>query len=323
MSAAALTTTSVPLRRSTLNGKEGSKGRVFQFTQIDVFTSEQLQGNQLAVFPDASRLSDDEMQAIARETHLSETTFIFPRDAAMERQRGVKVRIFTPERELPFGGHPTLGTAIVLRNRRINPTNVSEIALDLRVGRVPVGFSQDSAGKLFGEMHQVDPLFGKVHDRAEVATMIGVRPEEIHDEWPIQTVSTGLPFAIVPLRKLTTLQALRPNHEKIDAYFAGEKAGTDFFYITLETLEPGIRLRTRGLFAGSEDAATGSASGCTIAWMVQHGVAKSGEQIHIRQGVEMKRPSDIYARADSRDGKIINVKVGGNAVEVMQGEYHL
>src|SRR5215831_2342239 len=127
--------------------------RTFPFTQIDVFTSQPLQGNQLAVFPDARGLSDAEMQAIAREMNLSETTFILPRDAATEAHEGIKTRIFTVEEELPFAGHPTLGTAFYLHCS--NPQKPARVTLDLKVGRIPVEFSQSSAdaGAIFGEMH--------------------------------------------------------------------------------------------------------------------------------------------------------------------------
>jgi hypothetical protein len=169
----------------------GSKGkfRRFHCVQIDVFTSQRLQGNPLSVFTDARGLSDAEMQDLARETNLQETTFVFPRDAATEREHGVKVRIFVPEEEIPFGGHPTLGTAMVLRNLRLTrnkprtpePENVSEITLDLKVGKVPVSFREDSPGSGFGEMRQVPPVFGPVHDRNTVAALLDLKPSDLAD----------------------------------------------------------------------------------------------------------------------------------------------
>src|SRR4249920_2080108 len=135
--------------------------RRLPFVQVDVFTSVPLEGNQLAVFADGRSLSDAEMQALAREMNLSETTFIFPCDPASERERGVRVRIFTVDEELPFAGHPTLGTAFALRNGNA----ASEVVLELNVGKVPVRFEQSPGQPIFGEMKQVDPVFGVVHER--------------------------------------------------------------------------------------------------------------------------------------------------------------
>jgi trans-2,3-dihydro-3-hydroxyanthranilate isomerase len=307
------------------------KRRRYNFVQIDVFSSQPLQGNPLAVFTDARGLSDTEMQDLARETNLQETTFIFPRDRAGEEKYGVKVRIFIPTQEIPFGGHPTLGTAMVLRNRNAagraaeTPGTATDqvISLDLKVGKIPVTFHKDSPGQFFGEMHQVDPVFGKVHDRTEVAALLRVKPEDISKEWPTQTVSTGLPFAIVPIKRLSTLQALRPDLESIGTYFQREPVLTDFYYICQETDDPKVGLRARAIFPDGEDPATGSAAGCAAAWMVRYGIAKSGETVHIRQGVEIKRPSQIFVRASRRDDRIAEVRVGGHAVEIMEGEFAL
>ena len=295
--------------------------RHYRYVQLDVFTTQRLEGNQLVVFTDARGLSDTEMQEIARETRMNETTFVFPRDAATERDHGIKVRIFTADQELPFAGHPTLGTAFALHNR-MKSSDVEQIFLDLKVGKVPVSFSKRDGG-VFGEMTQVDPQFGATHDRATVAGLIGVPPSEISDEWPIQTVSTGIPFAIVPLTRLSTLQSLHPNAEKVRAYFANEKSLIDFYYITRDTGDPKVTIRARGLFSDGEDAATGSASGCTISWMVRYAVVPPDQIVHNLQGVEMKRPSHIYMRAAREGDKVTKIRVGGHAVEIMEGELSL
>src|SRR5438067_11987273 len=148
--------------------------REFHCVLMDVFTSRPLEGNQLAVFTDARGLSDGEMQALARETNLAETTFILPRDAEAERKSGVKVRIFTVQEELPFAGHPTLGTATVIRGN----SNVESVALDLNMGRIPVRFSVRD-GLTFGQMTQRDPQFGQVHNREEVARATGLALDDI------------------------------------------------------------------------------------------------------------------------------------------------
>jgi len=310
---------------------ESSGLRKYRFAQIDVFTSRRLEGNALAVFPDARGLSDDQMQSIARETNLQETTFAFPRDPATEREKGFKVRIFIPEQEIPFGGHPTLGTAMVLRNLQASakqpaPDKKQEISLDLKVGKIPVVFHTDETGQSFGEMHQIDPVFGATHDRATVAALTGLRLEDIHDGAPIQTVSTGLPFAIVFVKRLETLQSLRPDFAKIREYFSHESVLTDFYYLTADTKDPKINYRSRGIFGdgpGGEDAATGSAAGCAISWLVRYGLSPSDETLHINQGVEMKRLSHLFTRATKQSGKVSNVRVGGHAVEIAYGEYSL
>jgi trans-2,3-dihydro-3-hydroxyanthranilate isomerase len=295
--------------------------RRYRYVQLDVFTTQRLEGNQLVVFTDAGGLSGGEMQQIARETRMNETTFVFPRDAATERDHGITVRIFTAEQELPFAGHPTLGTAFALRNL-MKSSDVDQIVLDLKVGKVPVNFSKRDGG-VFGEMTQVNPQFGATHDRATVAGLLGVQPSEISDAWPIQTVSTGIPFAIVPLTRLSTLQSLKPNAEKVRAYFANEKSLIDFYYITRDTGDPKVTIRARGLFSDGEDAATGSASGCTISWMVRHALVPPDQVVHNLQGVEMKRPSHIYMRAGKVVDEITNVCVGGHAVEIAEGEFSL
>jgi trans-2,3-dihydro-3-hydroxyanthranilate isomerase len=292
-----------------------SKKRHFSFVQVDVFTSEPLLGNSLAVFPDAGDLSDDEMQAIAREMNLSETTFVFRRDSALERERGVRVRIFTVTEELPFAGHPTLGTAFQLRDS----DTASQVTLDLNVGKVPVCFEYAAGQPTFGEMSQVDPKFGPIHDREEVARVSGLNYGDIDPSLPIQTVSTGLPFTVVPVRGLEIMRQMNIDVKGSEQYL--EKSGGKFFYfVCRETVDPRARLHARMFFYNGEDPATGSAAGCTAAWMVAHGVAPSDERVLVEQGVEMRRPSRIFVRASKRDDRVVNVRVGGNVIETIRGE---
>jgi trans-2,3-dihydro-3-hydroxyanthranilate isomerase len=289
--------------------------RRFSFTQVDVFTSRALEGNPLAVFPDGRGLREDEMQAIAKEMNLSETTFVLRRDEATEKQRGIRVRIFTVQEELPFAGHPTLGTAFVLRGH----SGAKEIHLELNAGTTPVDF-EDRDGKLpFGEMKQSDPVFGQTHRRESVAEATGIPVADMDPELPIQTVSTGVPFAILPMRGLKEIGRLAINHSRAIEYLS--TSGAKFFFcVTRETVDPAARLHARMLFYNGEDPATGSASGCAAAWMVEHGVAKPDEQVLIEQGVEMKRPSRIFVRASRSNDRVVNVRVGGNVVEVLRGE---
>lgn len=299
------------------SGGPAAAGRRFHYVQMDVFTSQRLQGNQLVVFTDARGLTDAEMQDLARETNLQETTFVFPRDAATERRDGVKVRIFNPSGELPFAGHPTLGTSNVLRMR--DPTHPSTILLDLKAGKIPVAFRDDSLGA-FGEMTQLDPVFGKTHDQTQVAHVIGLSPDDLNSDLPIQTVSTGLAFVVVPIRTLKALQSLHLDFDKNDAYLqaAGENA-LDFHFVTRDTSDARVRLRQRNIDRFGEDPATGSASGCAAAWMVKYGVAKPDELVLLRQGVEANRPSEISVRASKDGDRVHNIRVGGYAVEVMEG----
>lgn len=293
--------------------------RSFPYLQLDVFTSRPLEGNMLAVFPDARGLTPDEMQAIARETNLSETTFIFPRDAATESREGIHVRIFTVAEELPFAGHPTLGTAYVLHQR----DGRDQITLDLKVGKIPVHFHRDEHGLAFGEMRQRDPEFGQVHrDRDTIARIAGLRPDELDPNLPIQTVSTGMGFAIVPIRTLSAIHNLRFNWQLAADYLA--KTDAKFFYfVSRETEQPSSTLHARMIFYNGEDPATGSAGGCCAAWAVQHGVVASDQPAVIEQGIEMRRASYIHFRATRSNGTVTNVRVGGHCVAVSQATLQL
>jgi trans-2,3-dihydro-3-hydroxyanthranilate isomerase len=302
--------------------------RRFRFIQMDVFTTQPLAGNPLSVFTDARGLSDSEMQQIARETNLQETAFVFPREAAVEAREGVKVRIFNPEIEIPFGGHPVLGTAIVLKTlgmkgRAATAKNVSAstIVLDLKVGKIPVSFLEDD-NSLFGEMRQITPVFGATFDRGAVAEALGLKPAQLEPDLPIQTVSTGLPFVIVPIKLLSTLQSLQQlDVKKAFGYLKKHQEGNaGFYFITRDTGDPTITLRSRAIFVNGEDPATGSAAGCTSAWMVKHGVARSEETGVILQGVEIKRPSKLFVRSSKSGAAVSNIRVGGHAVPIMEGE---
>lgn len=292
--------------------------RRYSMVQMDVFSAKPLEGNPLAVFPDARGLSDAEMQAVAKEMNLSETTFILPRDAAVQRERGVQVRIFTVSEELPFAGHPTLGTAFVLRGASGAP----EVALDLKVGKIPVRFEEGNGQPVFGEMRQRDPELGETHDHKAVAEATGVRPEEIADDVPIQTVSTGVPFIIVPLRSLATARRLRADWQRGAEYLRRTQA--QFFYLVCrETVDRSARLHARMFFYNGEDPATGSAAGCCASWMVRHGVTHSDEQVMIAQGLRIQRASYLHVRANLQREKVTNVRVGGHTAEVLRGEVTL
>jgi trans-2,3-dihydro-3-hydroxyanthranilate isomerase len=289
--------------------------RRFSFVQSDVFTSRPLEGNSVAVFVDGRGLSDEEMQALAREMNLSETTFILPRDASVESERGVRVRIFTVQEELPFAGHPTLGTAFQVRGS----SGAKKVVLDLNLGKVPIQFEEKKGQPVFGEMTQVNPDFGLRHDRETVVRACGLRDGDIDPSLPIQTISTGLPFTVVPLRGLDIIRNLCLDMKGSEEYLR-RSGGKFFYFVSRETVDPAARLHARMIFYNGEDPATGSAAGCAAAWMVANGVADAEERVLIEQGVEMKRPSRIFVRASRQDDRVVNVRVGGNVVEVLRGE---
>ncbi len=292
--------------------------RTFTYVQMDVFSSKPLEGNQLAVFADGNGLSSDEMQAIARETNLSETTFILPRDPSVEANEGVKVRIFTTQEELKFAGHPTLGTGWYLAASR----GLDAVTLDLPVGKIPLEFRRENGRLSFGEMRQKDPEFGQVHDPESVARALGLAIGDLDPSLPIQTVSTGMPFAMVPFRSLKKLQEFSLFWPNAAEYL--EKSDAKFLYlVSRETIASEATLHARMIFYNGEDPATGSAAGCCTGWAVRHGVLESGRQGMIEQGIEMKRPSKIYIRATRTADGVADVRIGGSAVQIFRGEAKL
>jgi len=303
------------------------KRREFEYRLCDVFTDQPLAGNQLAVFVDAGSLTDAEMQALACETNLSETTFICRRDAAVERERGVRVRIFTTQEELPFAGHPTLGTATTIRSAFPEFAGAERIVLDLNAGRVPVVFDGTRGGDaarsgpraVFGEMTQPEPKFGAEHEVAALAPVLGLEANDFAKEWRPQTVSTGMPFAIVPLRSVEALGSLRLDVKASEQYLSASDA--KFFY-AIAHYAPG-EWRARMQFYGGEDPATGSAAGCAISYLVKHGIVTAGERLHLRQGIEIGRPSDLYISANRLDSQVSEVRVGGSTVHVATGHFFL
>lgn len=285
---------------------------------VDVFTEEAFKGNPLAVVIDNAGLSTAQMQAIAIEFNLSETTFVERRARDVEQREGVRVRIFTTEGELNFAGHPTLGTASVLRS--IAPETVAEntVTLAENVGPVPVVFSGQGA---YGEMTQRDPEFGADLDQVEVARLCGLQPEDLDAALPPQIVSTGTAFAIVALRSLDALGTLAVRQQEAGEWL--RERGARWFYVLARTEEDAPQWRARMQFRGGEDPATGSAAGCAISYLVKYGAVAAGQRTHLRQGVEMGRPSELYLSALCELGKVGEVKVGGSTVPVATGKLFL
>ncbi len=291
---------------------------------VDVFTGNALAGNPLAVVINTAGLTTERMQAIAREFNLSETTFVERRAASVEQAEGVRVRIFTTREELPFAGHPTLGTATVLNMTAPETMRDDTITLALNLGAVPVRF-ETSGGSVFGEMTQRDPEFGAELDPNEVAHLAGLSPDDLDSSVRPQVVSTGTAFAIVLLRQPDALGRLKVNQEQAAGVLRA--LGARWFYVLApspDENENGAKgYRARMQFYGGEDPATGSAAGCAISYLVGHDVVRPGERIHVRQGVEILRPSDLYLSAQRQDARVTDVRVGGRTVLVAKGSLFL
>jgi len=285
---------------------------------VDVFTDTALEGNPLAVVMNTADLSTEKMQAIAREFNLSETTFVERRAPEIEQREGVRVRIFTTQEELPFAGHPTLGTATVLRMAAPEVVANDTVTLALNVGAVPVRFAAEGS---FGEMTQRDPEFGAELDAAEVARLCGLGAEDLNPALQPQVVSTGTAFAIVVLRSYEALGRLNMKQQEATAWL--RERGARWFFVLAPTGENEPAWRARMQFNGGEDPATGSAAGCAISFLVRHGAVAPGKRVHVRQGVEMGRPSNLFLSAQLNGAKVEDVRVAGSTVLVAKGTIFL
>jgi len=306
---------------------------------VDVFTGTPLAGNPLAVVINSVGLTTQQMQAIAREFNLSETTFVERRPVNLEHTEGVRVRIFTTQEELRFAGHPTLGTASILKLHFPDAALGDTVTLALNVGAVPVRFGnqppapeaavqQPVAGALFGEMTQPDAVFGADLDPTEVARLTGLDVDDLAAGLTSQVVSTGTAFAIVALRSHDALARFRVRMPEALPWL--RERGARWFYALGPTgaTEPAWRARMQ--FEGGEDPATGSAAGCAIAYLVRHNAVSTGQRIMLRQGVEIGRPSDIYLSARIQEGKenaeslrVTEIRVAGSTVLVAKGRLFL
>ena len=291
--------------------------RNLAFYIVDVFAQEKYAGNQLAVVRDAKVLSDVEMQKIAKEMHFSETAFILSDE---ERAGGYDVRIFTPEKELPFAGHPTLGTAYIIQREIIKkPTN--KVVLNLKVGQIPVTFSYAEGCPNTLHMKQLPPTFDETFDNRAISEVLSIDVKDVDKRFPIQEVSTGVGFIIVPLKNLDALKRARIDRQKYFSLIENTEAKSILIFCP-ETRNKRNNLSAR-VFAEyhgiPEDPATGSANGCLAGYLVKHHYF-GGEKIDIRveQGYEIGRPSLLLLRAEDRAGKI-DVFVGGKVVMVAKG----
>ncbi len=282
------------------------------FSIVDVFAEEKYAGNQLAVVRGAAGLSDEVLQKIALEMNYSETTFILSEE---ERDGGYDVRIFTPDGEVPFAGHPTLGTAYVIRHEMLAEP-VGRLVLNLKAGKIPVDY-----GEIL-RMRQLPPTFGQKLDPARLARVLGLEVKDLDDRHPVQEVSTGLPAIIVPLKGLGALKRCRVDRESYFELIRHTEAKNVYAFCP-EAHEEGNDLAARMFAEGHgvpEDAATGSAAGCLAGYLVEH--RYFGDRpidIRAEQGYEIQRPSLLYLQAERTDSGI-DVSVGGKVQMVARGE---
>ncbi|GAB4474373.1 MAG: PhzF family phenazine biosynthesis protein [Anaerolineae bacterium] len=302
--------------------------RRYRFIQADVFTEVIFGGNPVAVFPDAEGLSDDEMQKIAREMGLSETTFVLP---PTKPNATVRVRYFTPSAELPFAGHPTIGTHVVLASlgRYEISGPVTRIWQQTRVGTLPVDLITDGAGKTSrAVMTQADARHGAIfEDREWLARALGLPAEALHPDYPAQVFSTGLPGLIVPVISLEAIRQISLNVGLFNEICrALSVTGAEVF--TLETIDKAHHAHVRNfdpLVGVYEDPATGSMAGALGAYLLQKGAYPyeadhSTTHLVFEQGYEMGRPSLIEVEVDILNGAVAEVRVAGQVVIVMEGE---
>ncbi|MFW9941309.1 MAG: PhzF family phenazine biosynthesis protein [Candidatus Thorarchaeota archaeon] len=285
-----------------------------KFYIVDVFAERKLEGNQLAVFICENGITDSEMQKLAKEMNFSETTFI----TSVENY---DVRIFTPDMELPFAGHPTLGTALIFQSEIIK-SNVKTLLLNLKIGQIPVLFKYKSGKAEEIWMEQNVPAFGQFFDPELIANTIFLTEEDIDIRFPIQEVSTGLPFIIVPLKNLDALKRARIEREKFFNLVENTNAKSILIFCP-ETHRKGNHLSVRVFteVPGFEDPATGSGNGCLASYLVHHQYfGKNSVDIRVEQGYEIGRQSLLLLRAEEKEGQI-SVSVGGKAFIIAKGEF--
>ncbi len=302
----------------------------FYFT--DVFGAGKYSGNQLATFINCGALSADEMQKIAREINFSESTFVTARDGGntgnAEAVSGVTsdtpmdgaydVRIFTPKEEVEFAGHPSLGSAHVIREKIIKQP-VDSVTLNLKIGKIIVSFSDNNSGIL--RMHQPEPRFGKTLAAAPLAAALGVSTDDVRNDYPILEVSTGFPHIIVPLRTLDALKRIKINRDKYHDLVHDAWAKIILAFVNEPyTKDQALAVRVFADYYGiPEDAATGSGNGSLAAYLVHTRYFGSTEiDITVGQGYEMGRPSQLFLHARAHAAGI-KVSVGGRVIDIAEG----
>ncbi len=291
--------------------------RIFHI--VDVFAEKKFTGNQLAVCLNAGDLTDEQMQGIAKEMHFSETTFIV---SDSQPHGGYDVRIFTPKEEVPFAGHPTLGTAYVIQSEMLQEP-VEQVLLNLTVGQIPVTFTYDGGGADVLWMQQKEATFGQQLALKSMAEVLGLTPADLDERFPVEEVSTGLPHIIVPLKTLASVRRIRVARNNYFALIEQQWAKSILVFCP-ETYQSQNHINVR-IFAEyydvREDPATGSGNGCLAGYLLKHHYWGSN-QIDVRseQGYEIDRPSLLLLQAQESDGQIA-VAVGGKVIPIAKGEF--
>ena len=289
------------------------------FYIVDVFAEEKFSGNQLAVFRFVKSLSDYQLQKIAKEMNYSETTFILSDE---KEDKGYNVRIFTPETEVPFAGHPTLGTAFVIQHEIIKKP-VKELTINLKAGKIPVSFIYTSDNTCTLWMKQLQPIFGDTYKAIVISEILNLNIDDINSAFPIQEVSTGLPVIIVPIKTLDAVKRAKINKDKYFEFIKNIKAKTILVfcpepYHIIHDLNVRFFADQYGI---PEDPATGSANGCLAAYLVKHRFfGKKRINLQVEQGYEIGRFSLLFLKAEERENEI-DVYVGGKVKFIAKGEF--
>ncbi len=293
--------------------------RAYEYLVVDVFTETPFEGNQLGVFPDAQGLSDEEMQTIARELNLAETSFVLP---PASPSAAARARIFTPAVEMPFAGHPTIGTAYALCALERIPAGAGSFVLEEKIG--PISIRLERRADPFMAWLKTPPIrFEAQFDRAACAAALGLGPGDLLGEAPAEVASAGNPFLFVALRDPATVDRAELEVGGIERAAPGFAANGVFVFAPTPQ---GVYARMFAPMSGiREDPATGSATGPLAAYMVKHGLleAREGARILSEQGVKMRRRSHIHALLHVRDGALDYVEVGGSAVGVIEARITL
>ena len=284
---------------------------------VDVFAEKKYAGNQLAVVRNAFTLTSEQMQQIANEMHYSETTFILSDQTI---NGGYNVRIFTPLNEVPFAGHPTLGTAYILENY-VEKTETKKVVLNLGVGQIPVTFEVDSNGQEVLWMNQKAPIFGKIFSTIEMVNILQLKEEEFDTRYPIQEVSTGMPFIVIPLKTLEAVENAKTNIENLQKIAKDVRGGLLIFCPHTYHKENDLNVRVFvDLYGIPEDPATGSGNGCLAAYLSQYRYFGSDKvNVRVEQGFAVRRPSILLLQAQISNDEI-DVRVGGKVVPVAVGK---
>lgn len=289
------------------------------FYIVDVFAEKKYSGNQLAVINVKEFISDSEMQKLAREINFSETTYILSGET---RNGGYDVRIFTPQTEVPFAGHPTIGTAFIIQ-REIIRKPVESVILNLKVGQIAVDIGYNKSEPDLLQMKQVNPSFGQIFKSETLAKVLNLDVQMLDDIFPAQEVSTGLPFIIVPVKTLESVKGIRINKEAYFNLIENIQAKAVLVFCP-ETGNRQTDLHVRvfcDYYGIPEDPATGSGNGCLAGYLVEHRYYRSRMiDICVEQGIEMGRPSLLYLKAREIRESQIEVMVGGKVIPVAKGE---